>query len=307
MATILKERIVPKAETRFWEDRWQSFIDASALRKRRSPDGGRIKRWNKMAAGFAERTSDQQASQKRLKTIQWLKDLGALKPGARVLDIGAGPGNWALLLAQTAAQVTALEPADAMVDILQTRIEAQGMTNITVDRRTWQVVDLAKDRWVAAFDLVFASMTPGIDGPANLRKMMAACRGWCYLSAFSGSGWRQWYGDLWRAVFNESPDGRPNDIIHPFNLVYAMGHRPSLQFNFWQRKTDLTREKAIEDFCTQVEAHTEMTEEIRAKVAAFVDERCQNGTFTLQWNGCQGMMVWHVNEKIQEPEGRPLP
>jgi cyclopropane fatty-acyl-phospholipid synthase-like methyltransferase len=127
---------VATEETRFWEDRWQSFIDASPLHKRRHTDGGRIKRWNKMAAGFAERTSDKQTAGKRLKTIQWLKHLGALKPGARVLDIGAGPGNWALLLARTAAHVTALEPSDAMVDILQTRIEAEGISNITIDRRT---------------------------------------------------------------------------------------------------------------------------------------------------------------------------
>lgn len=285
---------------KFWEDRWQSFIDASPLSKRRNPNGGRIKRWNKMAAGFAERTSDKQSAHKRLKSIQWFKDLGALKPGARVLDIGAGPGNWTLLLAQTAAHVTALEPADAMADILQTRIEAEGMTNITIDRRTWQAVDLAKDNWKAAFDLVFASMTPGIDGPANLRKMMAACRGYCYLSAFSGSGWQQWYGDLWRAVFNESLEGHSNDIIHPFNLVYAMGYRPSLQFNFWQREMDLPRDKAIEEFCTQVNAYTELTEEIKAKVAAFVDKRCQNGTFTLRRDGCQGMMVWDINHFVAD-------
>jgi SAM-dependent methyltransferase len=288
-------------EIRFWENRWQSSIDASPLVKRRRPGGGCIKRWDKMAAGFAERTSDKQSAGKRLKIIQWLKDLGALKPGVRVLDIGAGPGNWTLLLARTAAHVTALEPADAMVDILRNKMESEGISNITIDRRTWQAVDLAMDQWEAAFDLVFASMTPGIDGPANLHKMMAACRGDCYLSAFSGSGWQQWYGDLWRAVLNESLEGNPNDIIHPFNLVYAMGHRPSLQFNYWQRETDLTRDQAIEEFCTQVEGYTELTEKIKAKVAAFVDERCQNGSVTLRRNGCQGMMVWNINEKIQQP------
>jgi SAM-dependent methyltransferase len=291
---------VSTKETRFWEDRWHSFIDASPLRKRRNPDGGCIKRWNKMAAAFSERTSDEQTAAKRLEIIQWLKDLGALKPGARVLDIGAGPGNWALLLARTAAHVTALEPAVAMVEILQTKIETEGISNITVDRRTWQEVELAENQWEAAFDLVFASMTPGIDGPANLRKMIAASRSYCYLSAFSGSGWQQWYGDLWQAVFNESLQGRPNDIIHPFNLVYAMGHRPSLRFNSWRRETDLTRDKAIEECCTQLEPYTDLTDEIKAKVAAFVDERCQNGTFTLRRNGCQGMMVWHKNKMLHQ-------
>jgi SAM-dependent methyltransferase len=292
---------VPEEEIKFWEDRWQSFIDASPLNRRRNLHSSRIKRWNKMATGFAERTSGKQTTDNCLKTIQWLKDQGALKPGDRVLDIGAGPGNWALLLAQTAAHVTALEPADAMADILQDRIDAKGISNITIDRRTWQAVDLAKDQWEAGFDLVFASMTPGIDGPANLRKMMAACRGFCYLSAFSGRGWLQWYDDLWRAVFNESIKDQPNDIIHSFNLVYAMGYRPNLQFDFREREMVLTREKAMEDYYAYLEGYTELTDEIKATVAAFVDERCENGTFTFQRNGCQGMMVWNINEKVQEP------
>ncbi len=281
----------------FWENHWQSAIKQSPLRKHLKTDN--MQRWNKMAAGFAERTSDQESEEKRLKTIQWLMAQGALTPGARVLDIGAGPGNWSLLLAQNAGHVTALEPADAMADILQGRIDADGIANITIDRRTWQAVDLGVDHWQGAFDLVFASMTPGIDGPANLRKMMAACRGFCYLSAFSGRGWQQWYGDLWRAVFNESPDGYPGDIIHPFNLVYAMGYRPDLQFNFWEREITLTRDKAMEDFCIHLEAYTELTDEVTAKVSAFLDEQCRNSTFTHQRDGCQGMMVWNVNEKVQ--------
>ena len=120
----------------FWEERWQAAIEASPLRNRRNPRGDSMLRWNKMAAGFARRTGDKHSQEQRLRTIQWLKDLGALAPGARVLDIGAGPGNWSVLLARTAAQVVALEPAGGMADILKTKIGAAGITNITVDCRT---------------------------------------------------------------------------------------------------------------------------------------------------------------------------
>jgi SAM-dependent methyltransferase len=287
-----------QANIPYWEKRWQSALDRSPLQRRRLKDG--MRRWNKMAADFVKRTAHPQALTKRQETIQWLKDQGALAPGARVLDIGAGPGNWSLLLAQTAAQVTALEPAEAMAEILERRIEAEGITNIVIDRRTWQAVALDKDHWQGAFDLVFAAMTPGIDGPANLYKMTAASCSHCYLSAFAGQGWHRWYGDLWRAVFDESLDGHANDIIHPFNLVYAMGYRPGLRFAFWERETDVTREEALQECCTHLEGYTEITDEIRAKVAAFVDGRCQNGRFKELRRGCQGMMVWNVNQRVMD-------
>ena len=285
-------------QTGFWEDRWQQTIEKSPMLKRRIENPDPMRRWNTMAADFAERTANTRSGSKRLKVIEWLIEQVALFPGCRVLDIGAGPGNWALLLAQTAAQVTALEPAGGMVDLLRRRIEQSGITNVAVDQRTWQAVSLEETGWAGHFDLVFASMSPGIDGPASLRKMIAASRGCCYLSAFSGRGWQQWYKDLWREIFNENLDGRPGDIIHPFNLVYAMGYRPALQFDFWEHERTLSREKAMEDLLTYLEAHTELTDPIRAIVAGYVDAHCRDGVFRQQRKACQGMMVWNVKQMV---------
>ncbi len=72
-----------------------------------------------MAPDFAERTGRGAQEDRRRSAVAQLVTDGILRPGGHVLDIGAGPGNWALLLAQTAGHVTALEPADAMADILE--------------------------------------------------------------------------------------------------------------------------------------------------------------------------------------------
>jgi SAM-dependent methyltransferase len=277
----------------FWEDHWQSALAASPQRKH-----SRLKRWNKMAADFARRTNEERASEKRRKTIQWLQDEGALRPDARILDIGAGPGNWSIALARSAAQVVALEPAEGMVEILQKRLAEEAIDNVRIDQRTWQSVDLAEEGWEGAFDLVFASMTPGIDGPANLRKLIAASRGACYLSAFSGRSWHHWYQEVWQTVLGEPLKAGGHDIIHPFNLVYAMGYRPQLRFSFWERERTLTREKAVEEICLRLEAFTEVTAEVTAKVAAYVDQHCRNGGFHQHQSACQGMMLWQVQKNV---------
>jgi hypothetical protein len=119
--------------------------------------------------------------------------------------------------------------AAAMLEILHSRAKMANAANITCQQSTWQDVDLDGLGWRGRFDLVFASMTPGVDGPEMLNNMVAACKpgtGFCYLSAFAGRSWQEWYGALWRKLFDEELTGHVNDIIHPFNLLYAQGFRP---------------------------------------------------------------------------------
>lgn len=279
----------------FWEDRWQAAVTDAPMRR---DSNNAMQRWNKMAYDFAERTSDKDNCDKRQKTITWLQELGALQKGATVLDIGAGPGNWALPLAGLGTFVTALEPAEVMINILQSRIRTEETSSIAIRRATWQEIDLDREGWRGAFDLVFASMTPGIDGPVMLKKMMTASKGFCYVSSFAGRHWQDWYGELWRELFNDELNGHGNDIIYPFNLVYAMGYRPELRFDHWDRTIAWTRDKAIEDFTAHLESYTELTGEIHAAIASHVDARSVDGVFSQTRSGYLGMMAWDGRNRI---------
>jgi SAM-dependent methyltransferase len=287
----------------FWEKEWQAVIDRSPLRRRaRDSEKVKLKRWNKMAADFAERTGGSQKESERRNVIERLQKQNLLQPGATVLDIGAGPGYWASVIAEIAGHVTALEPSDGMADILEKRIVSEKINNITIDRRTWQSVDLDKDEWHKAFDLVFASMTPGIDGPETLRKMMAASREGCYFSAFSGAGWRDQYAELWQTLFNESIGDQPNEIIYPFNLVYAMGFRPRLEFSYWTRNDEWRVDEAIDKYCLFFESYIEITDTVKALIADHVQGRCANGQYRQTQQVCRGMMSWRMTENIMNSE-----
>ncbi|WP_320041535.1 methyltransferase domain-containing protein [uncultured Desulfobacter sp.] len=137
----------------FWEDQWLKIIERS---KSEQPAGSgyAMKKWDNMAKDFAQRTSTEKASAKRDATLKQLVDKGILTPETRVLDIGAGPGSWALPMAKICAHVTALEPSGGMIDIMSERIEQEKVNNITIVQNTWQETNLAEQGWGKAFDLV---------------------------------------------------------------------------------------------------------------------------------------------------------
>ena len=58
-------------------------------------------------------------------------------PNATVLDIGAGTGAWATLLARHARRVTAIEPSPAMLEVLRHNLESEKVTNVEIVAEAW--------------------------------------------------------------------------------------------------------------------------------------------------------------------------
>lgn len=56
--------------------------------------------------------------------------MSQLDMNATLLDIGAGTGAWAALLASRARKVTAVEPSPAMIEVIWEKLAAEGRTNV---------------------------------------------------------------------------------------------------------------------------------------------------------------------------------
>ena len=287
-------------EAIFWEKQWQSAVENSPVLQRELNHGvGKMQRWNKMAKDFAGRSAQNKSLERRRQTVLELCAKGILKKDATVLDIGAGPGTWALPLAEQCQKVIALEPADAMADIMEERIRDAGVKNIMVHRGTWQSADLDALDWTHAFDLVFASMTPGIDGPDALKKMMAACRGYCYFSSFAEPGWQIQYAPLWQTFFNETMGRMYYDIIYPFNLVYTLGFHPSLTIYKWPGENIFTREEAVRMFIQYFENYMDVTRDARAVITQYIDAHSKGGKYIRPDNVRIGAMTWEGGRENQ--------
>lgn len=286
----------PTTNTDFWINLWEEAKHKSPMRKRRQrTEEEMIETWNRRAKGFARHAKDKKGQQRRQKVLEFLEQEGALQKGFKVLDIGAGPGNFAIPMAHIVDQVTAIEPASEMVKILQERAAEHQLDNIKIIKRTWQDIDLSKEGFVGQFDLVFASMTPGIQDGETLKKMINASRGYCYLSCFSGRRWGKAYRELWQLFFNEDPGVSPVDIFYPFGVLYSMGYRPNLRFINHRWVHEQPVEEAAESIISFFKNYMDITADVRKTIEDYIAKHSDKGIFRQETNSCSGMMVWQVN------------
>ncbi len=118
-----------------------------------------------------------------------------------LLDVGAGPGRFALALAPKVARVVAVDPSPVMLSLLRREARRTDIDNVTTVEGRWEdvVVDQA--------DVVLCSyVLPLIEDAAGfLAKLDATCRGhaFLYLSAMASDAvtepfWRHFHGTVRR-------------------------------------------------------------------------------------------------------------
>jgi SAM-dependent methyltransferase len=281
-----------------WRRFWLEAKDRSPVNRRERRDAGEeVESWTNRASSYAEHSESEGSRVRREEILSWLEESEVLRPGSKVLDIGAGPGNFAIPMAARAAEVTAVEPARGMVEILEQGVESEEIGNIRIVPKTWEAVDLQAEGWTGAFDLVFASMSPGVSTPEMLEKMIAASRSHCYLSGWSGNRWGKWglaQAELWPVIFEEDLGSYPSDILYPFGLLYALGYRPELRFTQPRVHLEMAAEEAVRELADHFSRYVQVDAGVEETIASYVRKNSSAGTFLQEYSTCQGFMIWSV-------------
>ena len=120
------------------------------------------------------------ARKQRIRTLAaQLRGRGLLNGEQTVVDIGCGPGLFALEFARTARHAVGIDYSARFVEHAKKLAVERNVANAEFLQRDFFTLDIEKEGFVRAFDLVFSCLTPAATGNGSLEKLMRMSRGYC--------------------------------------------------------------------------------------------------------------------------------
>lgn len=231
------------------------------------------------------------------KVIVILEQEGLLRPDTEILDVGCGPGTYALPFARQVKAVTALDAARVACRILEQKVRKEQLTNITVLERLWEDVDLAGEGLAGRFDLAFASLTPAVRDYETLIKLNQASRGYCCLVSRVGScdPVRQ---DLWRAILKQEQPKPDHNLVYIFNLLFTKGYCPTMRYFNVEWVEDQAVNGAAKMLCRHFWKYTEITPEVKEQILFYVQQHSVGGRLRFAVRTCFNVMTWRTDSQF---------
>jgi SAM-dependent methyltransferase len=196
-----------------WSQLWEELVEIRAAgRAGGAAEAPPRDPWNDRARQF------KQGVRRRWERPDSSRDfiLSQLDAGSTVLDIGAGTGSWAALLARRVRHVTAVEPSESMIAVMRESLEEEKIGNVSIVEGSWPDVYVEPHD----FSLCSHAMYGYPDLEAFVLRMIACTRRTCFLllRAPSLDGIR---AEAARHIWGQPLDS-PNFTI-AYNILIEMG------------------------------------------------------------------------------------
>ncbi len=209
--------------------------------------------WDQRAEGFNRSVVKEADESRTRKLVDYLKHKGVLKEESTILDIGCGPGAYSIAFSPLVKKIEAIDISPEMLAYARANLKKRNIGNVSLNQLSWQEIDIDKLGWNQKFDLVFASMSPGIDNMQTLLKMSEASRGHCFMSSFASredkilDGVRDYvYGEKVRGKWGEK-------IYYVYNILWKSGYFPEITYVEHSRKTEYELEDAVKRYTDHIQ------------------------------------------------------
>lgn len=250
--------------------------------------GDAQKFWDKRAPEFNEIgkiTNDE--------VVDYLYQKGVIFEGAKVLDIGCGAGRHSKAFLGLGCQVTGIDISPAMIDFTKENTQDFASDRATFKVLPWDQADLAQEGWENEFDLVFASMSPAIDGPEALKKMIKASRNYCYMSSHLIK--RDALGETLKQVLkrDKGEDIQRKTLYYAFNILWQLGYLPEFHHQDHDREKTRDIETAQNYYQQTLQVDDQET---KKKMWDYFVEISENGIIKDHYQSKTGWLLWSVKK-----------
>ena len=274
-----------------WVDCWVSSISEPDL----VTDEMQADHWNKRSGDFGKDGDESRRAKKTADFFALLEKAGFSPKGAKVLDIGCGPGSLAIPLAKAGASVTALDISRGMLNrIAKTAID-EGLSINPVEC-SWWTADIDELGFRDSFDLVIASMTPGIKDVDTFAKMISCSRQFCYYSSYIRKDPDKVPPDLCQDILGKLPKTNMfSGFLYPFMYLYLQGIHPVVQIYHKSVRYDQGWSEAADRCMDYLGMNQHLSTDSKEKIREYYQRSSIGGMCNADYQMYSGMMVWSVN------------
>jgi len=220
-----------------WKALWRGLVEINAQHWKKDDSGHENDHWSKRALTFHQNVKRRWEKPDSSRNLV----LPYFKPDSTVLDIGAGTGAWAILAAQRAHRVTAVDPSPSMIAVLRENLATEGINNVDVIQAAWPDVEVEPHD----FTLCFHSMYGCADFEAYIDRVITVTRRTVFLmmrAPLPGSVMAEAAQHVWG-----HPNDSPNFVI-AYNILLEKGIYPNVLMEdpcMWEPWTHPTLEAAF--------------------------------------------------------------
>lgn len=211
-------------------------------------------RWDRPADGMMGQMPRERKKKRMDEVFAMLREAGCKVEGARVLDVGCGPGATSIPFAEAGADVTALDISSTALARLRESAKKAGVSVETMEGSWWSA-DIKKMGLANKFDLVFVTSTPAVRDAGCFDRMIGCSRNFCYYSFLIGPGghMQEDHNAVFTKVLGKEPPrhgsgpaGRGSLFINGLMYLYLLGYRPQVRINHNRRTREVDWEEAAD-------------------------------------------------------------
>lgn len=236
------------------------------------------KAWDSSASTYSCRSY----STIRDSVLSALDDRGLLD--GTVLDIGCGPGTYAIPMSSKARHVIAADLNRGMLGRLERECAEKSIENIT----TVQCDCLEIDQSYAC-DLAFASLCPPMNSPEALLYMEELGDACAYVSSCAFSEGLE--TRIWRSL-GKSYSYTGYNTEYPYRYLKAIGREPEMMLFSQRNLAKRTVEETVSRYISLISRYRNIEEWMRTAIEETVESEAVDGVVTSDNKVVMGLLMW---------------